>query len=688
MPSKKIHKILVANRGEIAVRIINTLKKLSITSVAIYADNDVESLHCRVADEARPLGGSSLKDTYLNIQKIIDAALDAGADAIHPGYGFLSENADFVEACKANNLIFIGPDADSMRLMGDKIRARQFAIDNDIPVVWGLVGSVEEIAAHAAALPYPVLIKASAGGGGKGMHIVEDASHLHDSLEQASREAERYFGNGQIFVEQYIRNPRHIEVQVLADHHGNVIHLYERECSVQRRYQKVIEESPSPTLTEERRQAICNTAVDICKKMNYNNAGTVEFIVDENQNFYFLEMNTRIQVEHPVTEQRTGIDIVEEQIRIARGKVMGYTQDSIVSNGHAIECRIYAEDPENNFMPAPAQLTLYHEPKMRGVRIDSSIDGPTIISDSYDPMISKLICHGKTRESAIEITRNALKDYIVQTYKTNIPYLQSIINNKDFIENKIDTSYCEKHQDELIDSMRIMRDDIKKEDVVALFLFYDFNKLYLENKEIDNVWEQIGYWRYNMNVDVVVLGQQTTVNSQRSTVNGQQSTVNGQQSLYHVQIERMNRKSLHCTINGKKYEVLLSQNGSNINKVIINGMTESIFVSETSDNNYCVHFKGLDFICRRNDELNDTKDYSNTENKNSDMTYRSPMPGKVIKVNVNEGDEVNEGDILCVVEAMKMENNIKAMTSGKVAKVLVNESDKVDVKNILIELSI
>ena len=673
MPSKKIHKILVANRGEIAVRIISTLKKLSISSVAVYADNDVDSMHCRLADEARPLGGGSLKDTYLNIQKIIDVALDAGVDAIHPGYGFLSEDADFAEACRANNLIFIGPDAESMRLMGDKIRARQFAIENDIPVVWGLVGSVEEIEAQAAALPYPVLIKASAGGGGKGMHIVDDASQLHLSLEQASREAERYFGNGQIFIEQYIRNPRHIEVQILADHHGNIIHLYERECSVQRRYQKIIEESPSPSLSEERRQAICQTAVDICKKMNYNNAGTVEFIVDENQNFYFLEMNTRIQVEHPVTEQRTGIDIVEEQIRIARGKVMGYTQDSIVANGHAIECRIYAEDPENNFMPAPAQLTLYHEPKMRGVRIDSSINGPTVISDSYDPMISKLICHGKTRESAIEITRNALKEYIVQTYKTNIPYLQSIIANEDFINNKIDTSYCEKHQQQLIESMHVMRNEIKKEDVVALFLFYDFNKSYLENKDINNVWERIGYWRYNMNI---------TVSVEQSAVIGQQSAV------YNVNIEKINPKSLKCNINGQDYEVLLTQNGGDINKVMINGMTESIFVSETSDNNYCVHLRGLDFICRRNDELNDSRDYSCNDVKNSDMTYYSPMPGKVIKVNVKEGDEVKEGDVLCVVEAMKMENNIKAMTSAKVAKVFVNEGDKVDVKNILIELSI
>ena len=665
MPSKKIHKILVANRGEIAVRIIGTLRKLSINSVAIYADNDADSLHCRLADEARPLGGGSLKDTYLNIQKIIDLALDAGADAIHPGYGFLSENADFAEACRANNLIFIGPDAEAMRLMGDKIRARQFAIENDIPVVWGMVGSVEEIAAQAAALKYPLLIKASAGGGGKGMHIVEEPSQLHSSLEQASREAERYFGNGQIFVEQYIRNPRHIEVQILADHHGNVIHLHERECSVQRRYQKVIEESPSPTLTEEKRQAICETAVNLCKKMKYNNAGTVEFIVDENQNFYFLEMNTRIQVEHPVTEQRTGIDIVEEQIRIARGKVMGYTQDSIIANGHAIECRIYAEDPENDFMPAPAQLTLYHEPQMRGVRIDSSIDRPTSISDSYDPMISKLICHGKNREAAIEITKNALQNYIVQTRKTNIPYLQSIIDNKDFLDNKIDTSYCEKHQDELVAAMHQMRNDVKKEDVAALFLFYDFNKLFLDHQEVDNVWQEIGYWRYDMNIIVDVDGVS-----------------------YNVNIEKIRRKSLNCTINEQSYEVLLSQNGSRMSKVIINGMMETIFISETSDNNYRVHLKGLDFICCRKDELNDTKDYSNNESKGNDLSYYSPMPGKVIKVNVKEDDAVKEGDVLCVVEAMKMENNIKAMTSGRVKKVYVDEGEKVDVKNILIELSI
>ena len=288
MNSKRINKVLVANRGEIAVRIIKTLRRLHIASVAVFADNDANALHRRMADEAYPLGDGMLKDTYLNIQKIIDAALDAGADAIHPGYGFLSENPELAEACAANNLIFIGPDAEVIRLMGNKIAARNIAIKEGIPVTFGLTGSEEEILKHSSELPYPVLIKAAAGGGGKGMHIVSRKEDLKGELERASREAEKYFANGTVFVEQYIENPRHIEVQILADHHNNVIHLHERECTIQRRYQKIIEESPSPTLTEEKRQQLCETAVKLCKAIGYRNAGTVEFLVDKDLNFYFL----------------------------------------------------------------------------------------------------------------------------------------------------------------------------------------------------------------------------------------------------------------------------------------------------------------------------------------------------------------------------------------------------------------
>ena len=469
MNSKRINKVLVANRGEIAVRVIKTLRKLHIASVAIFADNDANALHRRMADEAYPLGNGPLKDTYLNVRKIIDAALDSGADAIHPGYGFLSESPELAEACQANNLIFIGPDADVMRLMGNKIEARKVAVKHGIPVTFGMMGSHDDILAQAETLPYPVLIKAAAGGGGKGMHIVWAKEDLQNELERASREAEKYFGDGTVFVEQYIENPRHIEVQVLADHFGHVIHLHERECTIQRRYQKIIEESPSPTLTEERRQQICDTAVKLCQAIGYRNAGTVEFLVDKDLNFYFLEMNTRIQVEHPVTEMRTGIDIVEEQIRIARGKEMGWTQDVIQPQGHAIELRIYAEDPANGFLPTPGKVTAYHEPQVRGARVDSSIDGTCTITEAYDPMIAKLTCHAKDRQSAIETARRALKEFIIQGLTTNKAYLWEVIKNEDFVENKIDTGFCATHQEALINALEESRNAQNVNDIVAAF---------------------------------------------------------------------------------------------------------------------------------------------------------------------------------------------------------------------------
>ena len=672
MPSRKIHKLLIACRGEIAVRIIKTLKKLSISSVAVYADDDAGALHCRIADEARPLGGGTLKDTYLNIQRIIDIALDTRADAIHPGYGFLSESPELAEACAENNIIFVGPNADVMRLMGNKVAAREFARSKGIPVAAAVTGCIDAIMS-CPDLPFPVLIKAAAGGGGKGMHVVRDKEELKPALIQASREALRYFGDDEVFVEQYIENPRHVEVQVLADNYGNVIHLFERECSVQRRYQKIIEESPSPSLTPESRAKICGAAVTLCKEAGYNNAGTVEFLLDKDQNFYFLEMNTRIQVEHPVTEQRTGIDIVEEQIRIARGKAMGWTQDAISGYGHAIECRIYAEDPEKGFLPAAGDVTLYHEPQMRGVRIDSSIDGACSISGNYDPMIAKLICHGKTRSDAIEITKKALSNFIIQSEKSNLTYLQSVVSNTDFAENNIDTSYCNAHHDELLHAMEHARSLIKKEDVAAMFLFHDFNARLWNNSTMqDNdgvdVWNTIGYWRFQMSVNV-------TVDVDRDPLQ------------FKVNIKKLSDTRLECVINGCDYSVVLTNQEGDIRKVIINGKTEPVFVSQTSSHDFSVHLRGFDFLCRRDDQLRDVNDYVKME-VSDDLRFVSPMPGNVMKVNVKEGDMVSAGTVLCIVEAMKMENNIVARCDAKVAKVNVREGDKVDTRTILIELTI
>lgn len=671
MNSRKINKVLIANRGEIAVRIIRTLRRLHIESVAVFADNDAEALHRRLADEAYPLGNGSLKDTYLNIQKIIDAALDAGVDAIHPGYGFLSENPDFAEACAANNLIFIGPDADIMRLMGHKIAARQIAIDNGIPVTFGLTGSLEDIMAKADTLPYPVLIKAAAGGGGKGMHIVRKKDDLKDELERASREAEKYFGDGTVFVEQYIENPRHIEVQILADHHGNIIHLYERECTIQRRYQKIIEDSPSPTLTEEKRQQLLATAVKLCKGIGYKNAGTVEFIVDQDQNFYFLEVNTRIQVEHPVTEMRTGIDIVEEQIRIARGKEMGWTQDMIQAQGHAIELRIYAEDPENGFLPTPGKVTAYHEPQVRGARVDSSIDGPCTISEAYDPMIAKLICHGKTRQAAIETAQHALKEFIIQGLTTNKAYLWEVIKNQDFVDNKIDTSFCTSHQEALLKALNDSRNSINTNDIAVSFLLYDFCKKRFEH-HIENVWEGIGFWRFHSHFTVDVEGQKIPVHITHWEAESGKLKV---ESLTPYLSPQTSHSSAE----------LIGHDGHQL-KLMLNGRTEVVYCSVNEEQKTIVNFHGLNFSCFRTDQLNDTLDYACKENVNDKSTLISPMPGKVVKINVKEGDEVDAGTVMIVVEAMKMENNIVATAKARVKRILVTEGEMVDNKMQLIEL--
>ena len=697
MNIRKINKVLIANRGEIAVRIIKTLKRLHIDSVAVFADNDADALHRRMADEACPLGGGSLQDTYLNIQKIIDAALDSGADAIHPGYGFLSENPEFAEACEANNLVFIGPDAATMRLMGNKIAARQVAIDNEIPVTFGLTGDLCQILAQADTLPYPVLIKAAAGGGGKGMHIVKRKEELKDELEQASREAENYFGDGTVFVEQYIENPRHIEVQILADHYGNVVHLFERECTVQRRYQKIIEESPSPTLTEEKREQLLNTAVKLCQKIGYKNAGTVEFIVDQDQNFYFLEVNTRIQVEHPVTEMRTGIDIVEEQIRIARGKeVVNGTPNgealtdqrevtlgspterevklktengelSVFSSpfsvqGHAIELRIYAEDPEKGFLPTPGKVTAYHEPQVRGTRVDSSIDSPCTVSEAYDPMIAKLICHGKNRQAAIETAQLALKEFIIQGLTTNKAYLWEVIKNQDFAKNKIDTSFCETHQETLLQALNDSRNNLNINDIVISFLVYDFSKRRMEN-QAENVWEQIGYWRYHMQLTVDVEGRQIPV----SITNAEARKIKG-------------------TVDGKPFTAEFIGHDGHQLKLMLNGRTEVVYCSVNEEQRTIVNFHGLNFSCFRTDQLNDTIDYACKEAAADKSRLVSPMPGKVVKINVKEGDEVEEGTVMIVVEAMKMENNIVATAKAKVKRILVSEGEMVDNKKQLIEL--
>ena len=440
------HKVLIANRGEVALRIIRACKELGIKTVAVYSTADRDSLHVKLADESVCIGPPPSINSYLNINSIISAAELTDAEAIHPGYGFLSENAAFAEICENCGITFIGPSAESMRLLGDKISARQAVIKEGVPILPGTkegVHDVNEAIRIAKEIGFPVIIKATAGGGGRGMKIVHSPATLPNAFATARAEAQAAFANPDVYIEKYCEKPRHVEIQIMADKHGNVIHLGERDCSIQRRHQKLIEEAPSTVLTPKLRKAMGEAAVRAAKAVGYNSVGTMEFLVDKSNNFYFMEMNTRVQVEHPVTEMVTGVDIVREQIRSAAGEKLRYTQDDIKIRGHAIECRINAEDPVK-FTPCPGKIIGYHTPGGLGVRVDSFVYDQYTVVPHYDSLIAKLIVHGETREDAIRRMARALDEYLIEGIKTTISFHKRIMANKDFIEGDIDTGFLER----------------------------------------------------------------------------------------------------------------------------------------------------------------------------------------------------------------------------------------------------
>ena len=441
------NKILIANRGEIALRIIRACKEMGIKTVIAYSQADEDSLPVRLADQAVCIGSAPSSASYLLIERIISVGEICDVDAIHPGYGFLSENAHFAEVCKSCNITFIGPGAEQMRAMGDKSNARETMRKAGVPVTpgsHGVINTEEEALKDAHALKYPVIVKASAGGGGRGMRIAHNDPSLIQGFHAAKTEAERAFGDGEVYIEKYIENPRHIEVQILADSYGNVLHLGERDCSLQRRHQKLIEESPSPALSASLRKKMGEAAVKAAKAAKYVSAGTIEFLLGPNDQFYFMEMNTRVQVEHPVTEMITGVDIIKEQIRIAAGEKLSLTQKNVEFRGHAIECRINAENPYNNFSPCPGRIEFYNAPGGPGVRVDSHAYNGYRIPPHYDSMIGKLIVHGDTRAEAIAKCRRALSEYFIEGVKTTIPFEQFIIDTREFIEGHYDTGFIER----------------------------------------------------------------------------------------------------------------------------------------------------------------------------------------------------------------------------------------------------
>lgn len=472
-------KILVANRGEIALRVMQTAQKMGIKTVAVYSTADRNAPHVKFADEAVLIGEAPSNQSYLLGDKIIEVCKELGVDGIHPGYGFLSENAEFAEKVEQNGITFIGPRSKAIRMMGSKLAAKEAVKAYDIPMVPGLDQAITDVAKAkevANQIGFPILIKASAGGGGKGMRVVEKAEEFESQMQRAISEATSAFGDGSVFIEKYVGSPRHIEIQVMADTHGNVVHLFERECSVQRRHQKVVEEAPSAVLTPEIRQAMGEAAVKVAQACDYVGAGTVEFLLDENKNFYFLEMNTRLQVEHPVTEMITGIDLVEMQIRVARGEVLPIKQEDLSIKGHALELRVYAEDPLNDFLPSIGHLSVYQIPEGTGIRVDNGIEQGMDVPIYYDPMLAKLIAYGKNRDEALQIMLKAIENYKVEGIFTTLPFGKFVFEHEAFRSGNFDTHFVKKYY-----SADLLKEEISKEAEIAALVAL---KQYFEDKKV------------------------------------------------------------------------------------------------------------------------------------------------------------------------------------------------------------
>jgi acetyl/propionyl-CoA carboxylase alpha subunit len=660
---KLFSKILVANRGEIAVRIIRTLRLMGIRSVAIYSLQDKNSLHVRMADEGYYLEGSAIQDTYLLISKIIDIARQSGADAIHPGYGFLSENPDFSRAAAYAGINFIGPTAGMIQLMGDKVSARNTMRELGIPMSEGFEGSHEEILKISGKFSYPILVKAAAGGGGKAMRVVFAEDKLNEALEITSREAKNYFGNDKLFVEQYLQGARHIEVQVLADHYGNIIIAGERECSVQRRYQKVIEESPAASINSATRDELYNSTRKIAQKIGYINAGTIEFLVDNAGNHFFLEMNTRIQVEHAVTEMITGIDIVELQIQIASGNELTLSQNEIQYSGHAIECRLYAEDPENNFRPVPGIIKLYRQPRMPGLRIDSGIDGPDVLHPEYDPLIAKIIFHAHSRDKAIDGLDLALRDFVVLGPKNNREFLREILNDPDFSKNNISTSYLESNLERLNSSLEQKRAVFNKTRLFAAWLACKLNS-HPQNGS-DSVWNKIGFWRLQMTKSILF-------NLQK----------------FDIQIEKNSNTSIFFSVGGAHHRIILKSLKPENIIFEFEGTSSSASVSSLLNDEDVVYIDGMEFRISVLDCLPVSPHFIDHAEMAASGTHmiKSPLHGKISQIFAASGNSVKKGDSLFSLDAMKIENKITSFHEGIVNEIYVKAGDQVQINQTIMTI--
>jgi acetyl-CoA carboxylase biotin carboxylase subunit len=655
MSTRSIRKLLIANRGEIAVRVMSTCRIMGISTVAVYSDADLRSPHVRHADQAINIGPAPAAESYLQIARIINAAERTGADAIHPGYGFLSENPELASACEDAGIIFVGPSADSIRRMGSKSVARKLMADAGVPIVPGYDGedqSTENLISQSLAIGLPVLIKASAGGGGKGMRVVHRADTLEDSIGSARREAEKAFGDGSLLLEKYVERARHIEVQVLGDSHGNLIHLFERECSIQRRHQKVIEESPSPAITPELRTHICDAAVTAARAIGYTNAGTIEFILSPSGEFYFIEMNTRLQVEHPVTEMITWLDLVQLQIAIAEGQTLPLSQRDVRRFGHAIEARLYAEDPVGGFLPASGKIRRWQLPEhISGLRIDSSIEEGADVGIYYDPLLAKMIARGSDRGAAVRKLAYALRDTVAHGVKTNRELLLRILEHPKFETSTYHTEFISEHESSLLDPQGGLDYRIAAV-VVALYL-------HEQRKNTRLLPASILDYRNNPFRDPSV----------RLEVDEKTIEVSWRQENDTVALSGEDWRVIALPVSFEPGSI----------RAAIDGIQQVFRVTADGDRFYVQSESGYRLVTR-------LPRYPETRAGADQEDASAPMPGLVSRILVEPGQDVKAGDPLMILEAMKMEQTLRAATDGVVESIKVKLGDVVAPGDLLVHI--
>ncbi|MGA9853281.1 MAG: acetyl/propionyl/methylcrotonyl-CoA carboxylase subunit alpha [Gammaproteobacteria bacterium] len=648
------NKILIANRGEIVCRVIRTCKRLGIATVAVYSDADRHALHVQMADEAVHIGPAKSSDSYLNMERILAAAKQTGAEAIHPGYGFLSENSGFARRCQQAGIVFIGPSPESMDAMSSKSAAVTLMEKAGVPVTPGYHGddqSLKKLEAEAKRAGFPLLIKPSAGGGGKGMHIVHSAGEFKDALETAKREAKNAFGDGHVLLEKYIREPRHIEFQVFGDSHGNVVHLFERECSLQRRFQKVVEETPSPFLDEAMRTRMGTAAVAAARAVNYVNAGTIEFIVSADKSFHFMEMNTRLQVEHPITEETTGLDLVEWQLRVASGEKLPLTQNEIQQRGHAIEARLYAENADKDFLPVTGRIERFETPAEGFVRVDTGVRSGDEIGIFYDPMIAKISVCGKDRAEAVNHLREALAHTAVFGLVTNLPLLRGIARHPKFAAGRYDTGFIEREL-----KMLLIRPAPAPPAIAAAIA----SALADDNRNT-GPWRSDG-WRVGGTGGRHLLIRSVNGTERSIRVMGAASAFSFTfgDTLCEVRDARTQESHVEFGLNGRPYRVQVRRCGDEF-QVALGDETFNFTL---------------------------TSPFAPKSTRHADTATRpvSPMPGRVVAVHVKPGDNVQVGQTLLVLEGMKMEYTVKAGVAGRIEKMLCKEGDMVDAEAPLVDI--